>query len=252
MEKSGKSKTRESCKLKMGLDEFLDMVFANKSVDAKITCPCKNCGNESTATVKVAKDHLKAVGFTESCSKIIGPAKVTSSVLYRSKTSGENEMNVVDEANAVELFTDFEEGILPPGLKGRKLQDFIAKLLQLKYNEKNPDKLDKSISSMLFEFTKELFPVREVADPTKSFCKFPFVLGEEKDMKNPREKQNQPRAASTLFGCEEDEKTTLGENRNQPSASTSSGLVGCSTKEEQRRKLREKINQRKESRWRIR
>ena len=242
MDKNSMHKTRQNCKLKMGLDEFLDMAFANKSIDAKIMCPCKNCGNESCVTVKVAKDHLNSVGFAEGYAKIIGPQKVNSAIPSHSQTSDENKMSVVEIANYIKL-NDFEQGLLPPGLKGRKLHDFIAKLFHLKHSEHDPD---KSIS-MLLELTKELFPVQEGADLPKSSSEMLPYVGEEEDKKPPRKKQNQP-SVSVSSGCEEEDKTALGEKRNQPSASTSSGLVGYSTKEENRRKLREKINQRKESR----
>lgn len=234
------AKTRQGCKVKIGLDEFIDMAFANKSVDAKVICPCKKCGEESSVAIKVAKDHPNSVGSTVGYAKIVR-SKVTSIVSSESQTSDENQMKVVEENVDLELFKDFVERSLHLGVKGKELNDSITSFLNLKGGEKDSD---KSVS-MLLEFSNELS--EEGADPSRSFSEMVTLLGEEQHKKAPRRKQTQA-SALTSSGCEEEGRIASGEKQNQPSASTSSGSTGYSPKEENRRKLREKINQRRVSR----
>lgn len=214
MDEKSMAKTRQSCKVKIGLDEFIDMAFSNKKVDAKVICPCRECGEESSVAIQVSKDHLKSVGSS------VGYAKMVSSAMA-SAISSESQ-NIMDENVDIKLFRDFVERSLQLGVEGKELNDSIANYYSLKRSEKKSS--DKSIS-MLLELSKDV--LEEGADPCRSLSVCEMV---------------------PLFDEEEEDQTAYGENRNQPSASTSSGSTGYSPREENRRKLREKINQRKVSR----
>lgn len=220
MDRKSMAKARQSCKLRIGLDDFVDMAFADKKVDAQVMCPCGDCGEDNSVTIKVGKDNLNSFGSSAvDYAKIFSNA-MTSLISSENQTSCGNGMNVMDENFDLKLFRDFVDRRMQLGVEGKELNDSIAKYYSLQRSAKTSD---KSIS-MLIDLSKEVS--EEGKDPSRSSV-------------------NQ---IVTLFNEEEDDETFSGEMRNQPSASTSSGSTGYSQREENRRRLREKINQRKVSR----
>lgn len=213
------AKATHSCKVRIGLDDFVNMAFADKKVDAQVMCPCGDCGEDNSVTIKVGKDNLNSLGSGEGYAKIFSNA-MTSLISSENQTSSGNGMNVMDENSDLKLFRDFVDRRMQLGVEGKELNDSIAKYYSLQRSGKTSD---KSIS-MLIDLSKEVS--EEAKDPSRS-----SVHG-----------------IATLFNEEEDDETFSGEMRNQPSASTSSGSTGYSQREENRRRLREKINQRKVSR----
>ncbi|XP_012849503.1 PREDICTED: uncharacterized protein LOC105969303 [Erythranthe guttata] len=195
MDKSWMHKPRSTKVYKNGLNQFLDMAFANVSLNGKIICPCKYCKNAKWASREIAKEHLLVDGFIKGYTHWVIHGEDTSSSQTRFDNFDQSDMfddmdDLVHDAFGIKgpdestreepneqaktfykLLGDAQQELYPGCKKFSKLA-FILRLFHLKCMGKWSNKT----FTLLLELLKEAFPDVTESLP-KSYYEMQKIIG---------------------------------------------------------------------------